>query len=192
MKSGGYSAATPFKPSQFALIENQPERMALLGSKYEVEGLLYRLVQVHTACLANVIASYAVLYFSAENVVTNLLAESLTGGACSFAGIAPELDVPVPESIVGSTYWMLIQEPVRGDFATVRTDGGDDIVAGNLVVCDPVTDGVCDSYLVDPAIATAPSDAELQEMELDTTTHAIGVAAAADDNAADTVLVKFL
>ena len=192
MKSGGYSAAAPFKPSQFCRVENQPERMALLGEKFEIEGKTYRLVQTHTVCLADVIESNHVLYYASENIVTNVLAESFSGGACAFAGIAPALDASVPESLAGETYWMLVQEPVHGDFATVRTNGDDDIAAGVHVVCDSATDAVCDSYLVDPAAAGAPSDAELQEMQLNTSSHVIGTAAADDDDTADTVLVMFV
>jgi hypothetical protein len=190
MRSGGYSAGLPFTPAQFAKIQDEPERVALLGEKFEKNGLTYRLVQVHTVCIADVIASAAVLYFVSANVVTNDVSESATGDEDSFAGIAPALTVSVPESTATATYYMLMQEPVKGDFATVKTNGDDDIAAGDYVIAEG--DGVCNSYLVDPANATAPSDAELQALQANVSGRLIGVAMAADDNTLDTVLVKFV
>jgi len=190
MKPGGYSSGAPFRPTQFCKSEDQPERMALLGEKFEIEQFTYRFVKVHTLCIGGVIPSNAVLYYTAPNVVTNDSSESLTALPSSFAGIAWTLDVPVPQSLAGSTYYMLMQEPIRGDMTLINTNGDDDIVVGDLVIAD--ADGVCDSYLVDPAAAGAPTDGELQTMQLNCTLDAIGVAIVDDDNTADTVMVKFL
>lgn len=190
MKSGGYSTAAPFKTTQYCKMQDEPEKVAQLGQLFEIGGNTYKLVQVHTACISDVIPSGAVLYYVSENVVTNDVSESFSGDEDAFAGIAPTLTVSVPESASGATYYMLMIVPVHGQFATVNTNGDDDIVAGDYVIC--AGDGVCNSYLVDPATPGAPTDGELQALQANVSGRLIGVAAAADDNTANTVLVMFV
>lgn len=190
MNSAGYSAGLPFKPTQYAKLQDEPEKCALLGEKFEKGGKTYRLVQVHTVCISDVIPSNNVLYYVSENVVTNDVSESATGDEDSLAGIAPTLDASVPESTSSATYYMLMQELVRGDFATVTTNGDDDIVAGDYVIA--AGDGASNSFLVDPATPGAPTDGELQALQANVSGRLLGVAMAADVDAANTVSIKIV
>ncbi len=148
------------------------EKLGLLGEITVINGIPYKLVQVHTACVSDVIAAGHVLYkTSTENVVTNDRSEAVTDSAKHYAGIAPsDLIASVPESTATKTYYMLMQ--VGGRNSAVVTNGDDDIAAGDSIIASG--DGTCDSTAtpegVDPCLL-------------------IGIAAADDVNASNTVAV---
>jgi len=157
--------------TDYANENDTPEKMAGLGDVAYFNGKKHIFVQAHTVCLNDVITAGSVLYHTAsEHVVTNVVAQSATTGVGSYAGIAPALTVSVPESSTASGknfFWM--QCPGEG-FATVNTNGDDDIAAGDTIVASG--DGVCDSD------ATPDMNAF------------IGTAMAADNDTANTVLVR--
>lgn len=150
------------------------EKLGQLGSIIWEGGIAYKLVQVHTACTgltANVITAGEVLYRTAtDNVVTNDRSEAVTDNAEHYAGVAPsDLESTVPESISGTTYYMLMQ--VGGRHSAIVTNGDDDIAAGVQIIASG--DGTCDSAALGTAL----------------TSKFIGIAAAADVDAANTVAV---
>lgn len=151
------------------------EKLGLLGEITVVNGIPYKLVQVHTVCAGDVIAAGHVLYRTATaNVVTNDRSEAVSDSAKHYCGIAPsDLIASVPESTSTKTYYMLMQ--VGGRHSAVVTNGDDDIAAGNSVIASG--DGTCDSTAtpegVDPCVL-------------------IGNAAAADVDASDTVAVDMI
>lgn len=146
-----------------------PEKLGTLGELASFDGVLHRLMQLHTVCVSDVIASGHVLYRTATaNVVTNDRSEAVTDSANNYCGIAPQLTASVPESTATVTYYMWVQISGR---ATVVTNGDDDIVAGDLIIASG--DGTCDS------VAALSENAA----------NFIGIAAAADVNASDTVVV---
>lgn len=148
------------------------EKLGQLGEVYWVNGKPYKLVQVHTDCASDVIAAGHVLYWTAtENVVTNKKSTAVSNSADNYCGIAPsDLAASVPESTSSVTYYMLMQ--VGGRNSAVVTNGDDDIAAGDEVIA--VGDGTCDS-------AAAGVDIKATF---------IGIAAAADVDASNTVAVN--
>lgn len=149
------------------------EKLGQLGEIYRVNGIPYKLVQVHTSCTNSVIAPGEVVYFTAtENVVTNTVSAGVSNSVDHYAGVAPsDLAASVPQSVSsGVTYYMLIQ--VGGRHSAVKTNGDDDIAAGDQVIA--IGNGTCDSAAAGTAIK--PSF--------------IGSAAAADVDASNTVAVN--
>lgn len=71
--------------------------------------------------------------------------------------------------VVTDQYYTFLQ--VGGRVAALKTDAGDDIVFGDIIIADPTTDGTCDSV----AAGTA------------STHRVVGIALAADVDADDTV-----
>jgi hypothetical protein len=150
------------------------EKLGQLGDEFSEGGKTYKLVQVHTVCTggtANVISAGEVLYrLATENVVTNDRSEAVTDSANHYCGVAPaDLSAAVPESTATTTYYMLMQ--VGGRNSAVVTNGDDDIAAGVQIIASG--DGTCDSE----AIGT------------DLKTLVIGISAAVDVDAANTVAV---
>lgn len=149
------------------------EKLGQLGENFRVNGIPYKLVQVHTSCTNSVIAAGEVLYYTAtENVVTNTVAQGVSNSVDHYAGVAPaDLIASVPQSVSsGATYYMLMQ--IGGRNSAVKTNGDDDIAAGDQIIA--IGNGTCDSAAAGTAIK--PSF--------------IGSAAAADVDAANTVAVN--
>ena len=150
------------------------EKLGQLGAVIVQDGIPYKLVQVHTACTggtANVISKGEVLYRAAtSNVVTNDRSEAVTDSANHYCGVAPsDLSAEVPESTATVTYYMLMQ--VGGRNTAVKTNGDDDIAAGDQIIASG--DGTCDS----------------EALGTDLKALVIGIAAAADVDASNTVSV---
>lgn len=104
-------------------------------------GYNYRLYQVSSTCQGDKLTAGEALGFSAENVVTNLLAgylETSTGFPIA-AGVCP---VTCPESTSSTTYYILVL--VDGYYATVKTDGGGDIAQGEDAILDTTVFGAVD------------------------------------------------
>lgn len=164
----GVLQAPPFGVAAYGSSDD-PEKLTELGTECQfANGHWHKFVQVHTSCTNDVIAANEVLYnTSTTNVVSNTVAQAVTNSANNYAGVAPALTASVPESTSSITYYMWIQISGR---ATVKTNGDDDIAAGDLIVASG--NGTCDS-------AATPNTANY-----------IGVAAAADVDASDTVVVN--
>lgn len=150
------------------------EKLGLLGEIFVVNAIPYKLVQVHTVCAgvtADVIAAGEVLYRTATaNVVTNDRSEAVSDNANHYCGVAPsDLSANVPESTSSTTYYMLMQ--VGGRHSAVVTNGDDDIAAGDQIIASG--DGTCNS----------------EALGTDLKTLVIGIAAAADVDASNTVAV---
>lgn len=150
------------------------EKLGQLGQIFVNNGIPYKLVQVHTVCTgaaANVITAGDVLYRTATaNVVTNDRSEAVSDHIDHYCGIAPsDLSAAIPESTATVTYYMLMQ--VGGRHSAALTNGDDDIVAGVQIIA--AGDGTCDS---------AASGTDIKPSF-------IGIAAAADVDAANTVAV---
>jgi len=149
------------------------EKLGLLGQVDYVDGIPYKLVQVHTVCISDVIAAGHVLYYtSTTNVVTNDRSEAVSDAAKHYAGVAPsDLIASVPESTATVTYYMQMQ--IGGRNSAVVTNGDDDIAAGDSIIASG--DGTCDSTATPASVDPATL---------------IGIAAAADVDASDTVAVN--
>ena len=174
-----------FALADYANRDEEEEKLPALGAVhfFEASGVWAKVVQVHTACIsdgtADVIRSGDVLYqMATTNIVTNDRSEAVTDTPDAFAGVAPQLTANVPESTSTAIYYMWMILKVKGTRATVRTNGDDDIVAGNFVVASG--DGTCDSVAVGSESAQNINEARL-----------IGKAAAADSDSANTVSVDF-
>jgi len=172
MISGGNVTAPGFSYLDYIDTSTEPEKQGILGQVhwFDVGGFLvpHKLVQVHTACNGDVVAAGNVLYWAGDNVVTNLLSSALSSSVNHYAGIAPQVTASVPESTSTIIYWMWMQ---IGGRATVTTNGDDDIAIGDLIIASATT-AVCDS-------AASPTFGNF-----------IGVAAAADNDSANTVAVN--
>lgn len=182
MISGGIIVSPGFDLADFINRDEEQEKASDLGSFhfFESEKVWAKLVRAHTVLVSDgtvdVIRSGDVLYQTATaNVVTNDRSEAVSDNARHFVGIAPQLDANVPES-VGTTiyyFWMIV--PHKGTRATVRTNGDDNIVAGDAIIASG--DGTCDS-------TATPESVDPNTI--------IGRAAAADNDAANTVSVDFI
>lgn len=165
----GVAQAPAFGPTKYGSSDD-PEKLQALGDVAFFDGKKHKFVQVHTSCTNDVIAANEVLYHtSTENVVTNTLAQAVTNSVNNYAGVAPALTASVPESTSSITYYMWMQVDGR---ATVKTNGDDDIVAGDYIIASG--NGTCDSALVGATDVA----------------RYIGMAAADDVNASDTVAVN--
>lgn len=120
---------------------------------------VYRFVEV-AATAAAAVANGTVLTFSGlyGNDVTDDISESHPNRP---AGVG------IGAITIGNKGWI----QVYGYHSAIKTDGGDDIAAGDTLIVDPSTDGTCDSV----AQGTATTHREL------------GVATTADIDADNTV-----
>lgn len=169
MFSGGTLITSPGFSNLDYASQDTPEKLPALGDKAYFDGVEHTFVQVHTACVNDVIAANEVLYRTATSwVVTNDTSEGLSNSVNNYCGIAPQLTASVPESTSALKYYMWMA--TYGDQVKVKTNGDDDISAGDLIIA--AQDGTCNS-------AASPGPAEY-----------IGVAAAADVDASNTVLVN--
>lgn len=172
----GSNVGAGFSHKRYAS-SNDPEKLGQLGQVDIIDGIPYKLVQVHTVCTggtANVISAGEVLYKTATvNVVTNDRSEAVSDATDHYCGVAPsDLIAAVPESTSTVTYYMLMQ--VGGRNTAVVTNGDDDIAAGDEIIA--AGDGTCDS-------ASAGTDIK---------PNFIGIAAAADVDASNTVSVDLI
>ena len=141
-------------------------------------GYEYKLFQLHTACAPNdEIDDGEVLGFQdwTLNIVTNdvSLCEALDTNYLKPAGVTDLGTVDIPESSATVTKYVLLM--VKGK-KTIKTDGGDDITAGDTLIIDPSVDGTCDSI----NSTASPDQGDYGEK--------IGRALDDDDDTADTVL----
>ena len=131
------------------------------GTTRKVGGSSYVYVQL-SASAANAAANGTVLYATLAN--SNVVTDDISA-------THPNLARGVAFGALAKGAFGWIQ--CWGDHSAVKTDGGDDIAAGDAIIGDPTVDGVCDSV----AAGTPP------------THKAIGFATAADGDTANTVAV---
>ena len=144
-------------------------------------GYFYRLYQIDTACVNDVIANGNALGFQAENVVTNTASRYLISTTYPVAAGVANLGTgnTIPESTSSVTRYMLVL--VEGYHAAVLTDGGGDIVANECVVLDGATDGKVDRLLH----TTDSADSTVFEVM-----HGSTIGRATADDSASAVAVK--
>lgn len=184
MKCGGYSDAPPFGFATYADQANFEQRGKLGMRLTDINGNEFELVQVHTACVNDKLAENEVLHYVGEHVVTNDVSESFSGDEDAYAGIYAGTE-DCPESTSTKTYLCWMQVSGR---RYVKTNGDDDIAAGDQIIASG--DGTCDSYLVAAGTPGAPSNGELQALQVNVSSRFIGIATAADVDASDIVMVQ--
>lgn len=139
----------------------------------EANGKAYMWVEVAQTLINDALAAneVCVLASATKFQVTNDMSAGLDATNPIFVGRA---NSACPESTAALTRYCWVQ--VSG-IGVLKTDGGDDIALGDLVVADATVDGACDIL----AVATTVTGALLASL--------CGRALAADVDAADTVSV---
>ena len=130
-----------------------------LGMFFEKDGKKYQLVKLTTGVAGA--AGQAVWWHDFDDFVVNNDISQLTTARNQPAGVI------LGTVTVGNHCFI----QVRGPYATVKTNGDDDIAAGDTLIIAATTDGTVDSVLAGTASTFVP----------------FGIATAADVDAADTV-----
>jgi hypothetical protein len=100
----------------------------------------YRLYQMHTVLINDALAANEVVGFVSFGIVTNDISATVDGANEPRAvGVAT---AAIPESTATTTYYGWIQ---TGGPDTIKTNGDDDIAAGDYLIADASNDGCCDS-----------------------------------------------
>jgi hypothetical protein len=136
-------------------------------------GRQFMLFQVDTALINDTLANGEVCFLKASHVVTNDVSDGIDGADSPIvAGVACG---SIPESSASVTRYVLLL--VKGRHTAVKTNGDDDIAAGDMLSADLTVDGSCDS-INDDTETLDPGYLGRSR---------VGVALADDVNAANTV-----
>lgn len=145
--SGGFAAMhQPFKKSGYSL-DYVGSGGAVGDIFFDNKGRKFQIWALDTALINDVMAHGDVMVFKDENTVTNDVSTGLLGATFPKAAGVADLGTggTVAESAstaAGSLKYVALL--VSGVHAAVKTDGGDDIVAGDSLVPATATDGACD------------------------------------------------
>ena len=113
-----------------------------LGHFYESNGKKFQLVKLDSTGIQGVVG-HAVAWLDFDDfTVTNDISES---------SINFPAGVLASAAAVGEYCFIQVRGPV-----TVKTDGGDDITAGDMLILDPTTDGTVDSVTAAATGAIVP------------------------------------
>lgn len=145
-----------------------------LGGLYWKDGKIYRYVQFldAVAYVAGHICQFA-------NATMTAVTNDRAGG--SAVGVIP---AGIALKVMTQNYYGFVL--AEGYYATVLTNGDDDIAAGDELMIDTGTDGACDSY-VGSAVVTATVNQTTVGAALDAREKIFGHALAADVDANNTV-----
>lgn len=137
----GISNEIPFLPES-ALCPTTLEKGWALGQEFvdSRNGYKYRLYQISSALTNSKFAAGEVAVFESDLVVTNDVSAGADATYPEAAGIASA----AYDQSTGTTTVRYALFLVSGLYSTVKTDAGDDIAAGDLVVADETVDGAVD------------------------------------------------
>lgn len=132
-------------PQDVSVVLTDITGLALGDLFIDKQGREFALWQIDTALINDTFANGELAYLKASHVVTNDVSDAIDGAddpVC--AGVACG---SLAESTSGGTtrYGLFL---VRGRHTAVKTNGDDDIAAGDMLTIDTANDGGCNS--IDP------------------------------------------
>jgi len=173
MPSSGSFPSVPWDPTKVS--ESLPTGHTLGNVYVDGEtGKLYALWQIDPALVGDQFTNGQIAYLKASLVVTNDISDAIDGADDPIvAGVAMGT---LAESTSGGTtrYGLFL---IHGRHTALKTNGDDDIAAGDILVIDTANDGGCNS--LDPDAETTDPGRWGRG--------GVGIALAADVDAADTV-----
>lgn len=114
---------------------------------WDQEGRKFKLLQLSSTLANDTTAAGEVLVYETTQIVTNDVSTGLNTTNPIAAGVVLAAIAESTSAVATNSGAKYILVMVEGRFSTVKTDGGDDIVAGDILVADETVDGAVDRLL---------------------------------------------